>query len=158
MADTRTQVAKLAELIFTLRQKCALKDLYFIKRAGISSAEYNCLMQFFGSTSIGMKELGGRLDITPGGVTRIITGLEDKGIVERRIDAEDRRGINVILTRKGERLVRDMRQASLEIHTDIIERIEASSRKGVIEAIERLIRAIDSWLESNSNAQPGNGT
>jgi DNA-binding MarR family transcriptional regulator len=148
-------VSRLADLIFTLRQKCALKDHYVVRRAGISQAEYNCLTQFFVTGTIGMKELGERLDITPGGVTRIITGLEEKGIVERRIDSEDRRGINVILTRRGERIVNDIRDTSLGLHAEIIERIDPSSRRKVIEAVEQLIGAINDWLEANG--ETGNG-
>lgn len=143
------KVSKLADLIFTLRQKCALKDHYVVRRAGISPAEYNCLMQFFEAGTIGMKGLGERLDITPGGVTRIITGLEEKGIVERRIDSEDRRGINVILTPEGERIVGDIRSTSLELHAEIIERIDPSSRQKVIDAVDQLIIAINGWLEAN---------
>ncbi len=154
MAADNGRVTKLADLIFTLRQKCTLKDLYVFKRAGVSSAEYNCLMQFFGLSGIGMKELGERLDITPGGVTRIITGLEEKGIVERRIDPEDRRGINVILTGKGEEIVHNIREASLELHAEIIDSIEPDNRESVIEAMEQLINAINSWIETRSEMEP----
>jgi len=147
------KVTRLAGLIFTLRQKCALKDHFIVKRAGISQAEYNCLSQFFDAGTIGMKKLGERLDITPGGVTRIITGLEEKGIVERRIDAEDRRGINVILTKRGERIVGDIRDTSLGLHAEIIERIDPSSREKVIEAVEQLITAINDWLEANAGSE-----
>jgi DNA-binding MarR family transcriptional regulator len=155
MVADNGRVTRLADLIFTLRQKCAMKDLYVFKRAGVSSAEYNCLLQFFGQSEIGMKELGERLDITPGGVTRIITGLEEKGIVERRIDPEDRRGINVILTPEGARIVQNIRQASLDLHAEIIESIEPGNRESVIAAMEQLIEAMNSWLESNRDPQGG---
>ena len=154
MIDDGGQVSKLASLIFTLRQKCALKDIYIFKRTGVSSSEYNCLMQFFGLREIGMKELGERLDITPGGVTRIITGLEEKGLVERRIDPEDRRGINVILTPEGERIVENIRKASMELHAEIIEKIDPAGRGSVIEAMEQLIEAINSWIEINRSEEP----
>ena len=155
MPPENDTVSKLADLIFTLRQKCALKDHYVVRRTGISPAEYNCLIQFFGAGTIGMKELGERLDITPGGVTRIITGLEEKGIVERRIDAEDRRGINVTLTRHGEQVVYELRETSLGLHSEIIERIDPPSRRKVIEAVEQLINAINDWLEANTDTNGG---
>ncbi len=155
MPTGNDSVSKLADLIFTLRQKCALKDHYVVRRTGISPAEYNCLIQFFGAGTIGMKELGERLDITPGGVTRIITGLEEKGIVERRIDAEDRRGINVTLTRQGERIVGGLRDTSLALHSEIIERIDPTSRRKVIDAVEQLIHAINDWLEANRETENG---
>jgi len=149
MKKNSEQISKMAELIFTLRQKCALKDLYFVKRTGITSAEYNCLIQFYNADYLSMKELSERLDITPGGVTRIVTSLEDKGIVKRSISPEDRRGIQVSLTKKGARIVQEMKQASIELHRDIMSHIEPKYREPVINAIELLINAINNWLETH---------
>ena len=147
------QVARIAELMFTLRQKCALKDLHIVRRFGISSAEYHCLIQFYGAGSIGMKDLGERLSITPGGVTRIVTSLEEKELVRREIDPEDRRGINVKLTEKGEQLVNGIREASLELHEDILKEIEPAQHGAVVGAIEQLLEAIDIWLDENSETE-----
>ena len=153
MARNDDQVAKMAELMFTLRQKCALKDLHFVKRFGISSAEYNCLIQFYCTGSIGMKELGERLIITPGGVTRIITSLEEKELVKREIDPDDRRGINVKLTEQGELVVNDIRRASLELHKEILKQIKPTQHGAVFGAIEQLLDAIDTWLVANSETK-----
>ncbi len=146
MNREKNLVDRMAELVFTLRQKCALKDLYFVKMLGITAAEYNCLVQFFNTDSFGVKELAERLDITPGGVTRIVTSLEEKGIVERKISPEDRRGINVMLTPKGKKIVQEIRQASLDLHAEILQQIEPQYRQPVVEAIGKLIQAIDTWL------------
>lgn len=149
MKKSDEQIKRMAELIFTLRQKCALKDLYFVKRTGITSAEYNCLIQFYTQENLSMKELSERLDITPGGVTRIVTSLEKKGIVRRSISPEDRRGINVSLTKKGVKIVKEMKEASLELHREIIDHIDPKYREPVINAIELLIEAINNWLEAH---------
>ena len=141
----------MADLICLLRQKCALKDLYFVKQVGISSAEYNCLMQFFNINTLGMKEIGERLGITPGGVTRIISGLERQGIVIRNISAADRRNIDVDLTEKGIRIVNEIRQVSLDLHSEIMEQIDPEHRRSVFFAIERLIGAINVWVERHKN-------
>jgi DNA-binding MarR family transcriptional regulator len=150
------QTRKMAELIFALRQKCAQKDLYFLRHSDVSPAEYSCLLQFFGADEVGMKELGERLDITPGGVTRIVTSLEEKGIVERRISSEDRREIRVVLTQTGERLVDKVRRASHDLHAEIIGAIEPRNRDAVILGMEQLVRAISGWLETHREAEHGN--
>lgn len=153
MTRNDNQVAKIAELMFTLRQKCALKDLHIVKRFGILSAEYHCLIQFYGAGSIGMKDLGERLSITPGGVTRIVTSLEEKELVRREIDPDDRRGINVKLTERGELLVNDIRRASLELHEDILKEIKPAQHGAVVGAIEQLLDAIDTWLVAKSETE-----
>jgi len=149
MNTDKDLTAQMAEVIFSLRQKCALKDLYFVKTLGITAAEYNCLVQFFNADSLGVKELAEKLDITPGGVTRIITSLEEKKIVTRRISPEDRRGINVILTAKGKKMVKQIRQASMDLHAEILAQIDPQSRVAVVNAVKKLIEAIDSWLKAH---------
>ncbi len=141
---------KIAELIFKLRQKCALKDAYFMKLFGISQSEYNCLVQFFEVNSMGVKDLAERLEITPGGVTRIITSLENKGYVERRISLDDRRNINVLLTSQGKKLVKKMRRAAIDIHREIFDQIDPSERETVAAAIQTLLNALDSWLQEQA--------
>lgn len=139
-------VTRMAKLVFTLRQKCALKDNYFVRSLDITTSEYICLVQFFDSNVMGVKELASRLEITSGGVTRILTSLEDKGIIKRRISPEDRRNIDVHLTKKGSEMVDHIRQASYDLHADILSHIEPEHRPPVLNAIEQLIMAIDNWV------------
>ncbi len=141
---------KIADLIFKLRQKCALKDAYFMKLIGISQSEYNCLVQFFDEEAMGVKDLAERLEITPGGVTRIITSLENKGYVVRRISLNDRRNINVSLTSQGKKLVKKMRKAAIDIHREIFDQIDPQERENVVRAIQTLLTALDNWLREQA--------
>jgi DNA-binding MarR family transcriptional regulator len=93
--------------------------------------------------------LAERLIITSGGVTRIITSLEEKGFIERSISSEDRRGINVILTTKGKKIVKKIQQESQELHGKILEQIKPENRKKVLASIQKLSSAIDCWLEEH---------
>ncbi len=146
MPCSQEYVTKMARSVFTLRQKCALKDNYFVRSLDITTSEYTCLVQFFDSNIIGVKELSSRLDITSGGVTRILTSLEDKGIIKRRISPEDRRSIDVHLTKKGIEMVNHIRQASYDLHAEILSHIDPEHRQPVLNAIEELIKAIDHWV------------
>jgi DNA-binding MarR family transcriptional regulator len=153
MAGKDKHISRLVELIFKLRKKCTLKDLYFVKKVGISYAEYNCLIQFFDADTINMKELAARLDITPAGVTRIVGSLDRRGIVHRRIDRNDRREIKVVLTRKGKRIVRDIHQASLDLHSEIISHIGPKDRDSIIQGIEQLTNAVTMWLDARKEEE-----
>lgn len=139
-------VTRMAKLVFILRQKCALKDSYFVNSLDVTTSEYLCLVQFFDSDILGVSELAERLDITSGGVTRILTSLERKGIIKRQISLEDRRNIDVHLTKKGINMVNSIRQASYDLHADILSHIASEHRQPVLDAIEQLIHAIDNWL------------
>jgi DNA-binding MarR family transcriptional regulator len=146
MSKDNKLTLQMAELIFQLRQKCAAKDSCFVKPLDVSVAEYNCLVQFFETATFSVKELAERLDITPGGVTRIITSLEERGYIQRTISSEDRRGIKVTLTERGCKIVSEIREASIQLHGNILEQIKPEKRKQVLEGIKRLNSALDAWL------------
>lgn len=153
MESKEEQISRMAELIFTLRQKCAQKDIYFLRESDVSTAEYSCLIQFFNQEESGMKELGERLDISPGGVTRIVTSLEEKGIVDRQISKEDRREIRVALTARGKRLVQKIRRSSHDLHSEIISRIDPEQRQHVLIGMEQLVAAISDWLDAHAEGE-----
>jgi DNA-binding MarR family transcriptional regulator len=138
----------MAEMISALRQLCALKDHHLIRKRNITNAERNCLLQFSDSETMGMKELGKLLDITPAGVTRIVRSLEAKGIAKRQMDPGDRRSINVVLSSKGAKIARDIRAVSDEMYRAVMHRIEPENRKSVILALEHLVKALEAWLHS----------
>lgn len=149
MAANQKTIEKMSGLVYTLRQKCALKDSCFIQTLNISLAEYNCLIQYFNVDSLAVKVLADRLDITPGGVTRIITSLEEKGLVDRLMSKQDRRGIDVVLTQSGKAMVDKIRSASYAMHEEILQHIEPEHHESVIKAIESLINALNLWIDDH---------
>lgn len=146
MSGNDEYATRMTKLVFTLRQKCAQKDDYFVDSLDITTSEYACLVQFFDSNILGIRELARRLDITSGGVTRILTSLERKKIIDRRISPDDRRNIDVHLTKKGSNMVSRIRQSSYDLHAEILNHIEAEHQQSVLNAIEQLIKAIDNWV------------
>lgn len=149
MSNNEEYATRMTKLVFTLRQKCALKDRYFVHSFGITTSEYICLVQFFDSNVVGVRELAVQLDLTSGGVTRILNSLENKKIIERRISVKDRRSIDVHLTHKGIEMVDRIRQASIDLHADILSHISQEHREPVLNAVEHLINAIDNWVLSH---------
>jgi DNA-binding MarR family transcriptional regulator len=151
MTMENNESVRMAELISVLRRLCDLKDHHLIKRRTITNAERDCLLQFSDTETMGMKELGRLLDITPAGVTRVVRSLEDKGLVTREMDARDRRGVNAVLTAQGARIARDLRAVSDDLYRSIMHRIEPDARKSVVLALERLVQALDEWLHSQDS-------
>lgn len=52
-------------------------------------------------------DLARRVVLTPSGVTRLLSPLERRGIVEREADGNDARATYAVLTRSGKTLVKD---------------------------------------------------
>jgi len=91
------------------------------------------------------------MDITSGGVTRIITSLEKKGFIKREISPIDRREIIVNLTPDGEKLANDVRKASIEIHEEIIQSYNFENLECILDGIDDLVSALKLWLNKREN-------
>src|SRR5690606_20712338 len=52
-----------------------------------------------------ISELSKVMRVTSPTVTQLVNGLEDRGLVERSIDPDDRRSIRVTLTQEGEAVI-----------------------------------------------------
>lgn len=154
MLCNQEHATRMAKLVFTLRQRCAHKDNHIVQNLGITTSEYMCLFQFIDHNILGAKQLAKKLEITSGGLTRILTSLEDKGIIKRRISDEDRRNINVHLTGTGNNIVAYIRRTSLDLYTQNLNRIKINDRQPLMQVIEHLIEAIDNWIALyNSNSE-----
>ncbi|UUZ83004.1 MarR family transcriptional regulator [Paenibacillus sp. P26] len=74
------------------------------KPYGVTPEQYGSLHQLCAKEGIPQKELAERTDRDQPGVTRILDGLERKGWIERRPNAEDRRSFLVYPTEEGRKL------------------------------------------------------
>lgn len=75
------------------------------RRHGITPLQYQLLLHvkgFPGREHASVSELAERLQAKHHGVVALVTRSETAGLVERRVDAEDRRVVHVYLTIKGE--------------------------------------------------------
>jgi DNA-binding MarR family transcriptional regulator len=76
---------------------------------GLTFAAFEALrlLAFTRSGSMPMGTMGTRLMVHPASVTNVISRLEQRGLVERHISAQDRRVVLATLTDGGHTLVRD---------------------------------------------------
>lgn len=81
--------------------------------AGLSNAQYRVLMQLFFAERMGDRgdlnpsEISHRQGVSRNSMSSLIRNLEEEGLVERRLDPEDRRRFNISLTEAGRSLVTD---------------------------------------------------
>ncbi|MFD8259465.1 MarR family winged helix-turn-helix transcriptional regulator [Streptomyces griseoluteus] len=70
-----------------------------------------------------VQNLVGRVHLSQSALSRLIGRLEKEGLVERRVCAEDRRGVWVSLTRRG----RELHAEVLPLQRGVLERMLAES-------------------------------
>ena len=77
-------------------------------RAGsISYAQYGLLFGLAERDRLSVRELGERVELTPGTVTQMLDVLQEAGLVSRQRSDEDRRVVYSSLTEHGREVVRD---------------------------------------------------
>jgi DNA-binding MarR family transcriptional regulator len=77
--------------------------------------------------------------ITSGGMTSRLDRLERAGLIERRADPEDRRGVLVRLTERGERVAAESLHAVLAADAAFVEPLNRPQRDSVAAALKRLL-------------------
>ncbi len=88
--------------------------------------------------SLAMHELATLQGITRSSATEVVDRLVDHGLVERRQDPQDRRGVDVALTPRAEELVAEVRrltEASIAALLDIYDDEELGTLVGLLEKL-----------------------
>ena len=85
------------------------------KAHDLTFAEYDVLLRLARAAdrTLTMTELAKRIMISPSGLTRVVDGLQAKGLVGRRRDTGDARVVTATLTAKGTEKVRSAAQTHL---------------------------------------------
>jgi DNA-binding MarR family transcriptional regulator len=92
-----------------------------LDEAGLSFAQYKVLMHLFFAEQMGDRsdlnpsEISSRHGVSRNTMSSLIRSLEDAGLLERRLDQDDRRRFNISLTEDGRTLVTDHARQHLAI-------------------------------------------
>jgi DNA-binding MarR family transcriptional regulator len=88
-----------------------------IRDCPISHSQLELLATIRHMQPINFKQLAQQLYLTPGSISQLVEALEQQNLVQRQIDAKDRRVQTLQLTRKGNELLADIdkrRRSTLE--------------------------------------------
>ena len=99
-----------------------------------------------------MGELGRRLGIAPSTLTRNLERLVETGYVKRETDRDDARAFRVVLTASGRKQADKLERQEEWFAAEILERIDAELRDGVVERLGDLLVAV---REATQSCCPG---
>jgi MarR family 2-MHQ and catechol resistance regulon transcriptional repressor len=128
---------------------CQLKDKKVARSMDLTCSELNCLKQYFESKSISVKDLAERLNITSGGVTRIVAALEEERLLRRDMAPDDRRGINVSLTEDGNKFVKDLKKITIDYCKDLFEEVSEIDQDTIYNGLNLLNKIWASKLQKD---------
>ena len=117
---------------------------------GVNLTQFEVLQRLrrAGGSGVRMSDLSSHLVLSPSGVTRAVDQLEGRGLVERRVFKDDRRGSLAILTAKGRTLLR--RATGVHVQGLREHFLNHMSRTD----LEQLVSALDAVLEGEGEPLP----
>lgn len=142
-----TMAAELADLTCELGHTCTEKQNYFASMFNLTPAEFRCLRLFGNKTNLSVKEICALLGLTPGRITHIITSLEEKRFVIRKIDQTDKRNVIVQLTNTSIPFLKNLTASHIKVHEELLAKIPAPNRETVIYSVNEILKAIKSWTQ-----------
>jgi len=83
------------------------------------------------------------LGLDTGSGTRLVDQLEEKGLLERRREAKDRRLVTIDLTPEGVERCGKVQAADTEYVDGVLEGYSAEDRQVLVEHLERLVRRLE---------------
>ncbi|HHW56375.1 MAG TPA: MarR family transcriptional regulator [Clostridia bacterium] len=90
------------------------------------------------NTPMYMKDIASELDISPSTLTSIVDKLVEKGLVERDLDVEDRRKIQISLTKKGEDIYKHLVDFRMKVLQPIFGKLTSEEIKTLKSILQKI--------------------
>jgi DNA-binding MarR family transcriptional regulator len=110
---------------------------------GVTSSQVSALatVERLGTPTLG--ELAASEKVRPPSMTRIVVGLEEAGLVSRRVDDDDRRVARVMLTGEGRRVLQRSRSLRTAFLARRLRRLSTTEREALGEVVRLLERLVE---------------
>lgn len=122
---------------FLMRSAMKKIDRYLASRLeeyGVSVPQSFVLFALLEDDGSTLKEIGTKAQIDSSSMTVLVDKLENEGLLERRLDSQDRRAIRVFLTSKGKALGEKVLDLALDFNRQLHKSLgdtEVSFQKGL---------------------------
>lgn len=116
------------------------------KQFGLSTNEYVilCALRAAGTPyTLPPKRINPLLGLTSGGMTNILHGLEDRGLIERLPDPSDRRGVLVRLTPQAVKLIGVAIEAHVAEEHRMIASLSPNDRRSFESLLSKLLVSVE---------------
>lgn len=110
---------------------------------GISIPQSFILYSLLEDDGITLKEIGNRTLIDSSSMTVLVDKLENDGLVERRLDPQDRRAIRVFITPKGEKLAIEVTEIAKEFNVSLYDLLGEGNQKEFFHGVNNIINGLD---------------
>jgi DNA-binding MarR family transcriptional regulator len=115
-----------------------------LEDAGLSLAQHRVLMHLFfaeqidGCAELNPSEISERQRVSRNTMSSLIRNLEDDGLVERRLDPQDRRRFNISVTERGRALIDEHMHSHLEMIDRCFGAFDAAEQASFLALLHKL--------------------
>jgi DNA-binding MarR family transcriptional regulator len=142
------QTARIKALIEGIVQCCQMQTTFFSRKFQIPQAEIRCLFLFKGERYLTVKGLSEKLDVAKSRVTRVISGLKNKGYVDYIPDPRDGRIKLLSLTAEGHKKGAEMDGYIWKNHEKLLLELSPEERRTVLASLETLRTGMEAVKQS----------
>jgi len=141
------QIVQFQGLIARLFQCCQERLQYQCERFGLPDAELRCLSLFGEERYLTPKGIALKMNLVKSRISKIVSGLVQKELIQKISDPEDSRVTLLSLTAKGQSKLNDINQFLNDIHMEVLQQMESEQRKTMITNLELLKASMESIKE-----------
>ncbi len=132
------QAQRLQELLADILLCCQGRMVHQSRKFNLPQSELNCLMLFLSQPYLTVKHISAKLEVAKSRVSKILDGLEDKGLIQRSQDPTDARVRLVSLTPAGQKKAAAIAEFIAEIHQLLLAQLQPEQRQEVLSSLEVL--------------------
>jgi DNA-binding MarR family transcriptional regulator len=137
-AETYSADDSVGYLIGALRTRMSRALDLGLRKHGFTAAQWPIIRAVADGETPIAADLCRRLDYDTGSMTRMLNRLEEKGVIVREGDRDDRRVVRLRMTAAGRRLYPKLRDAAIEMLNRLVEGFEAEEVQDVHRQLRRM--------------------
>lgn len=141
------QIHQFQKLIGKLFQCCQDRMRYQCERFDLPDAEFRCLLLFGEERYHTAKGLALKMNLVKSRISKIISGLTKKGLIQRMADPEDSRVTLLSLTPQGQKKLDEINTFLSEMHFEVLSQMEPEQRQKMITNLELLKASMEAVKE-----------
>jgi DNA-binding MarR family transcriptional regulator len=140
VADT-ANLARVVRLAAHLERELAA----ICMAAGLKAGQFQVLAELRGRDPLPMtaSELAKAIVLTSGGMTPVLDQLEERGLVTRQVDPEDRRARRIAITEKGRSIVNRALEQQVARHRALNAELALDEREALTTILRKLLVVVE---------------
>jgi len=88
-------------------------------------------------------KIGPLMGLEPRSLTRLLKSMEEKGLITRQVDKEDKRSVRVLLTKQGKKMKEKSRETVLRFNEAVREEVAEEKLTVFFEVVQKINQIVD---------------